>query len=211
MGLLSRIGKPGESVRLLAFSDDFRAFEIKKGWTKYGKYIENTSLMEGVELNVSGPLLEKSGERVKGVVYPVDYDKGQGIAFEAPKSPPASTKTEKVRYRLENGQLIPDPNGDIEKTYITEVYPGVPIEIRQGLISRILNRPAPAVKSTAFVRTIKFDITEDRVKIKTNPKLIGHTVASEILSNAIRLKPMRWQLIALFLVGCMTGWLFAGG
>lgn len=196
MGILSKIGKPGEEVRILAFGDNFKTMEIKRGWTKYARYLSNSSLMEGIELNEASPLIEKKGDKVTGYLYPVDFDKGQGVTFNRNGDVPVNSYVEEKTFSMdEDGNILASPDGPIKKRFLVEIYKGLPIQTGK--------------KEFGLARIVKFDITPERIEIKTNPKLIGHSVSSEILSNAIRLKPMRWQIIAasacMFLLGLLFG------
>jgi hypothetical protein len=197
MGLLSKIGKPGEEVRILAFGDGFKTVEIQKGWTKYARYLSNDTFMEGVELNEAGPLIEKKGNKIAGYLYPVDFDKGQGIKFQQNGDMPVNSYVEEKTFSLdENGNVTPNPDGPIKKRFLVEIYNGVPVQDKKGHVG--------------MARIVKFDITPKHMEIKTNPKLIGHVVASEILSNAIRLKAMRWQIIVASAVCLLLGYMLHG-
>lgn len=181
MGILSRIGKPGEKVSLLAFHDNFNSFELKDGWTKYAQYVDNSKIMEGAELNDATPLIMKKEGKNKGLYYPVDFDKGHGITFDKPMEAPEKSFIE---------------TRDDGKQFLVEYYPGIPV----------MGKKRGNVEG--FIRVLKFDISPVQAKIRTNPKLIGHATAAEILANSIRLKPMRWQLIAVAVVMFLLGYAF---
>lgn len=201
MGFWQKIGRPGESINLLAFIDDFRSFKLTKGWTKYGKYLDNSKFMEGAELNESKPIIQKNDKDKKiGLYYPVDLDKGQGIQFidHNDSDKMIGQYIQEEKFRKQDGILIPDPNGQITREVLTEVYPGLPVEVK-------------GKKSTVFMRRVLFDLDPIRVKIFTNPKLVGHSVASEIFANSLRMKPMRWQLIIAAVIAFVIGYVAKGG
>lgn len=201
MGLLKRLGRPGESVQLLAFSNHFGSVEIKPGWTRYAQYLSNPVLQEGVEMNNAIPITHKKGEKILGNLIPVDFDKGQGVRFDSDGDMPVNSYVEEKTFTIdEDGNITQNPDGPIKKKFLVEVYKGLPVYSKKN-----------GKGDMGFARVVKFDITPELVNVKTNPKLIGHATSSEILSNAIRLKPLRFQIIIALLGGLLLGMLLGMG
>jgi len=198
VGLLLRFLKvPGEKIKILAFGDCFTTSELKENYTAYGGYFHVGAKIEGCEKNAAKPLILKKDGKIKDMVYPVNFDTGQGAPFVVPTEKPLRSYFETQKFSWQEGELKPDPDGDVSHQFLVEVYPGLPATDRHGNVK-------------GFMRMVKFIVDPVRLVIKTNPKLIGHTASSEIFANAIRAKAFRWQIIATAIIMFLLGYAMGG-
>lgn len=130
MGMGSKyLKKPGEKVTIWAFDDAAETVEEIPGYIREGKLLFDNFTKRGIELNICKPLIKKKNGAIKGIVYPVDLERAQGVRL--------------TRVRVENaGKKDPDlfeeapPDDNRAKKYT--VYYAKPIMFENDPVTKHL-------------------------------------------------------------------------
>lgn len=201
MGLLKRLGRVGDSITLMLFSDNFKNVTFTHGYTKLGRYAHNYLTKEGIELNLSEPINELNRGKFKRQIYPAYYDNASGFKLVNKSDKLPFWKGKEVRYfrRNENGgieQVQPtyDLQGDESRIELyTECFDGVPIEING---------------ETRLFRAIQFILSPLVVKIIQDPRVVGSMVDSNIFGDAVQLNPAMWKYAVVGVIFLLIGLVF---